>query len=593
MAGSAGSDGMGSRLYALLGAFLAAGISLASGAAAQAPNPCTPPPGDTGFAEVSVNLNAGTFDRILPFDVPVRICGTVPAGSTDISLQYAVSKAANLSVDANCNLLAPAGVQWLPAVPISGRLDGTTFRVILPPLDADRYYSFCFRRRAQIPADVAAAFKPKAREVLDQGLAQVTSGDLSAEQSLKLRTDLYHRLLDAAGADVAVVKGTVFDTTSGNDELRGTGKFHSLIQGVLDPQRRRDRIVEGDSRTGIPSLSEQQLAFQQALKAVPDSAALARLVTQIETAAQTQGGLRQMLAGRDLTAALALARADDEHLFLTAFGREPGAPPPNLEDPDQAAALANSYAASSQALTALAGLVRKAIDTPPAIALEAPASPDDARALRELIDPAKGALPRAANLAFALSGLAENLQTALVERSAALDQLADRVKIEASGVEAVDGSTTGNLATSQTNYISADAGLVFAPELKTGVTYVGMNFYWRPVNKDANLSQLGNFRQTFTRRFSNTLGLTVQSLADGDSGAAQTRKDLFGSQSLILGGGLRITNSFRFSAGAVVFRKKDRNPLVSNYSLTTTYYLSLSFDLNVAKAFQGGLGGLF
>jgi len=593
MAGSAGSDGMGSRLYALLGAFLAAGISLASGAAAQAPNPCTPPPGDTGFAEVSVNLNAGTFDRILPFDVPVRICGTVPAGSTDISLQYAVSKAANLSVDANCNLLAPAGVQWLPAVPISGRLDGTTFRVILPPLDADRYYSFCFRRRAQIPADVAAAFKPKAREVLDQGLAQVTSGDLSAEQSLKLRTDLYHRLLDAAGADVAVVKGTVFDTTSGNDELRGTGKFHSLIQGVLDPQRRRDRIVEGDSRTGIPSLSEQQLAFQQALKAVPDSAALARLVTQIETAAQTQGGLRQMLAGRDLTAGLALARADDEHLFLTAFGREPGAPPPNLEDPDQAAALANSYAASSQALTALAGLVRKAIDTPPAIALEAPASPDDARALRELIDPAKGALPRAANLAFALSGLAENLQTALVERSAALDQLADRVKIEASGVEAVDGSTTGNLATSQTNYISADAGLVFAPELKTGVTYVGMNFYWRPVNKDANLSQLGNFRQTFTRRFSNTLGLTVQSLADGDSGAAQTRKDLFGSQSLILGGGLRITNSFRFSAGAVVFRKKDRNPLVSNYSLTTTYYLSLSFDLNVAKAFQGGLGGLF
>src|ERR1700710_1173105 len=124
MAGSAGSDGMGSRLYALLGAFLAAGISLASGAAAQAPNPCTPPPGDTGFAEVSVNLNAGTFDRILPFDVPVRICGTVPAGSTDISLQYAVSKAANLSVDANCNLLAPAGVQWLPAVPISGRLHG-------------------------------------------------------------------------------------------------------------------------------------------------------------------------------------------------------------------------------------------------------------------------------------------------------------------------------------------------------------------------------------------------------------------------------------------------------------------------------------
>src|SRR4029077_9755075 len=117
-------------------------------------------------------------------------------------------------------------------------------------------------------------------------------------------------------------------------------------------------------------------------------------------------------------AGVALARADDEPLFLTAFGREPGAPPPNLEDPDQAAALANSYAASSQALTALTGLVRKAIGTPPAIPLEAPLSADDDKALHDLIDPAKGPLPRAANLAFALSGLAENLQTSLVERSA-------------------------------------------------------------------------------------------------------------------------------------------------------------------------------
>jgi hypothetical protein len=551
-------------------ACLLVGLLAASGAAAQAPNPCAPPAGDTGFAEVAVNLNAGTFDKVLPFDVPVRICGTAPAGTSDVAVQYAVSRTANLSVDKDCNLLAPPGVQWQPATPISGRLDGTTFRVTLPPLEADRYYSFCFRRRAQIPEDLAARIRPKARAVLDRGLAQVTSGNLTAEQSLKLRAELYHGLLEAAGADTAIVKGTVFDTSPEYDELRGTGKFRGLVQGVLNPQRRRDRIVEGDSRTGIPPLSEQQLALQQALKTVRDSPDLSRFLDQKETEAQTQPGLRELLAGRDLTAAMALARGDDEHLFLAAFGREPGAPPPSLEDPAQAETLASNYAASSQALTALAGLVHKTASAPPSASLS-----------------------NAANLAFSLSGLAENLQTALVERSAALDELADRVKIEASGVEVVDGSTTGNFATSQTNYISADAGLVFAPELKTGVTYVGMNFYWRPVNKDANLSQLGSFRQTFSRRFANTLGLTVQSVADGGSGAPQTRKDLFGSQALILGGGLRVTNSFRLGAGAVVFRKKDRDPLVSSYSLTTTYYFTLSFDLNVAKAFQGGLGGLF
>jgi hypothetical protein len=551
-------------------ACLLAGLLAASGAAAQAPNPCAPPAGDTGFAEVAVNLNAGTFDRVLPFDVPVRICGTAPAGTTGVAVQYAVSRTANLSVDKDCNLLAPSGAQWQPAAPISGRLDGTTFRVILPPLEASRYYSFCFRRQARIPDDLAAQLKPRIREALDRGLAQVTSGDLTAEQSLKLRAELYHDLLEASGADTAIVKGTVFDTSPEYDELRDTGKFRGLIQGVLTPQRRRDRIVEGVARSGIPPLSEQQLALQQALKTVRDSPDLSRFLDQIETQAQTQPGLREVLAGRDLTAAMALARSDDEHLFLAAFGREPGAPPPNLEDPAQAETLASNYAASSQALTALAGLVHKTAGAPPSAPLSS-----------------------AANLAFSLSGLAENLQTALVERSAALDNLADKVKLEAAGVEVLDGSTTGNFATSQNNYISADAGLVFAPELKTGVTYVGMNFYWRPVNKDATLSQLGNFRQTFTRRFANTLGLTVQSVADGGSGALQTRKDLFGSQALILGGGLRVTNSFRLGAGAVVFRKKDRDPLVSSYSLTTTYYFTLSFDLNVAKAFQGGLGGLF
>src|SRR4029077_11963337 len=110
---------------ALLGALLAAGTLLASGARAQAPNPRAPPSGDTGFAEVSVNLNAGTFDKVLPFDVPVRICGTLPAGSTDASVQSAVSMTAALSADADCKLRPPKGAQRPGAAPIPGRLDGT------------------------------------------------------------------------------------------------------------------------------------------------------------------------------------------------------------------------------------------------------------------------------------------------------------------------------------------------------------------------------------------------------------------------------------------------------------------------------------
>jgi hypothetical protein len=590
MAGSSRGDGsrflVRARGLALPGAFLLARLLFPSCAAAQ--DPCAPPAGDTGFAEVGVNLNAGTFNQVLPFDVPVRVCGTVPAGTTGVTVQYAASKSADLAIDQSCKLLAPAGARLQPGAPIPGRLDGTTFRVILPPLEAERYYVFCFERRAQVPDGVAAQFRLKAREVLDRGFAQVGTGNLSAEQSRQLRAELYQRLLEATGADIAIVKGTVFDSGAEYDELRG--KFRDQVQKILTPQRRGDRIVEGDPNQGLPPLSERQRDFDEALNAVHDSPALARLAAQLEKDAQTDPTLQAMLAGKNLSAALALLQADGDQLALIAQGREPGEAPPDLMSPDQAATMASRYDDSSAALASLASLIRKAADSPPASNLRAGLSADDVAALRGLADPAaRGPLARAGALAFTLSGLAQDLQTSLVERSAALDGLADKVRIEAAAVEVVDGSTTGNFATSQSNYISADAGLVFAPELNTGVSYAGVNFYFRPVNKNANLSQFGSF----SRRFALTLGLTIQSLADGGSGVVQTRDDLFGNQSLILGGGLRVTNSLRLGSGAVVFKKRDPNPLVGKYSLTTTYYFTLSFDLNVARAFQGGLGRLF
>ncbi|HET7042867.1 MAG TPA: hypothetical protein VFI13_12655, partial [Gemmatimonadales bacterium] len=94
-------------------------IFLAGPAAAQ--DPCVPPPGDTGFAEVGVNLNAGTFNRVLPFDVPVRVCGTAPAGTSSIAVQYVVSKKADIAMDSRCRVLAPAGARLQPEPPVQGR----------------------------------------------------------------------------------------------------------------------------------------------------------------------------------------------------------------------------------------------------------------------------------------------------------------------------------------------------------------------------------------------------------------------------------------------------------------------------------------
>jgi hypothetical protein len=103
------------------------------------------------------------------------------------------------------------------------------------------------------------------------------------------------------------------------------------------------------------------------------------------------------------------------------------------------------------------------------------------------------------------------------------------------------------------------------------------------------LNQFGPFfsRASLSRRVSITLGLTV-----GGIGDSKTREDLFSTQSLVVGLGARVTNSVRMTAGSLVFKKLSPNPLSTDKKLTTTYFVSFSFDIDVAPALKG-IGGLF
>jgi hypothetical protein len=133
--------------------------------------------------------------------------------------------------------------------------------------------------------------------------------------------------------------------------------------------------------------------------------------------------------------------------------------------------------------------------------------------------------------------------------------------------------------TTQKNYVSVDAGVLFAGDLGIGAVYVGSNIYFRPVNKAAPLSGT-----SIGRRLALTVGLTISPVADEDQ---RTRSDLFWNQSLVLGGGFRITSSLRGGGGAIVFRESDPNPLVTKKSAAVTWYVSFSFDLDLLKGFAG------
>jgi hypothetical protein len=141
------------------------------------------------------------------------------------------------------------------------------------------------------------------------------------------------------------------------------------------------------------------------------------------------------------------------------------------------------------------------------------------------------------------------------------------------GPEAVTRFADGR--TAQKNYVSVDAGVLFAGDISIGALYVGANVYFRPINKDAPLRGAGA-----GQRLALTVGVTISSVADEDN---RTRSDLFWHQSLVLGAGYRLTSSLRGGGGVLVFQQADLNPLVTQRSTAATWYASFSLDLDVLR----------
>lgn len=544
---------------------------------AQAVDPCAAPSNDTGFAEVAVNLEAGTIDRVLPFDVPIRFCGGLAPGARRVTLQYVSDRKNPPQVDDDCRGPGGATIAWLPASPIEGRIDGTTFRTVIPRLEAQRFYAFCFRSESEVTPEAAAAFRPVAREALDEALAPVSRGDLSAEESEALRKKLAAALLSQMRSDQAIAPGTLFDSRAPHNDL--ADRFNGRIRQVLEPQLRRNALLQ--------TYATLQFDLAQALRALQVDPAVGRLTAAL--AAPSDPNLAAL--SNAFRGVLGTMEMSSDAIARAAQGLDPTSPDGETLDatldPATAGAIAGRYDALAQALSSFPELIRRATGPGGAEVSEA-----DAAALQPLVAP-QGPAARAGALAATLSSIATNVQASLAARTSALDLLAAEVALRAVGAQIVDASSTGGFETFQNYYVSADAGLVAAPELDAVVSYIGVNLYLRPVNKNAPLRQLGSFRQTFTRRFAFTLGLTVQSLADGDNGNGPTRQDLFGNQSMLIGAGLRITDMIRLGGGALVFKKDDPSPLITKFDTAVSYYLTVSFDLNVARAFKGGLGGLF
>jgi len=149
--------------------------------------------------------------------------------------------------------------------------------------------------------------------------------------------------------------------------------------------------------------------------------------------------------------------------------------------------------------------------------------------------------------------------------------------------------TAADAKTARMSHISMDAGLVYGWDLDETTTYLGANIYTRPINTDVSLAALkAEGMLDWRHRFSFTLGATISSIEKPGQ-----RKGIVGSSALVVGAGWRLTDVMRLSAGVLLFKEENPNPLVTNdTSLAASPYVGFSFDIDVAKKFGQVFSGL-
>jgi hypothetical protein len=546
-------------------------------AAARGDNP--PPP----IKEISIDLSNRTTGGVLPFDVPFAFTGTASKSVQKIEARSIVVPADKLPLNTlACNLVRTNALQEIPRSEIDGRndipraliwqrdaltpaTDTIAFRLVVPPLDAERHYVFDFLVTSSVSPDKLKIFTNRVRKVLDARFRDFGSQEILKTQFPAMRDELRKQLMDAAG------KCAEFDAPgtplSPNAAWEDIGRD---FQNFLSVGVERQRKVEVSLRKHDSSISTFNGLLNQVV------AAAAKVVGSSEVSAS------ERTAHATLVDFVHLGSAD---LSFVANGADPAAPDfrSQLMDPLSTSEIdtrITGYERSARHLAALrnwmsdlqtAGTLKKLVDA-------GTISQDERNALIS----ASGALAMAEQSATVILASLLNLRPIVSARDANLDELVNALQLSALDATSLTTSTLGTYDTFANYHVAADAGFAYVPGLETAVPYVGANFYFRPVNRDAPLRSKGGFG----RRFSINLGVSNSVARSG------RRSDLFSSQSLIVGAGYRLTDIFRAGVGVVVFQREDPNPLISHKRLAASPYAALSFDFSLAKSLKG-IGGLF
>lgn len=130
--------------------------------------------------------------------------------------------------------------------------------------------------------------------------------------------------------------------------------------------------------------------------------------------------------------------------------------------------------------------------------------------------------------------------------------------------------------------VRPDFGVAFGSnfsDFSAAFPFVGARFNLRPLNP--NLPYRYIVRKGFWHRSSIGISFTTNSIAD-----AATRFDLVGKNNLIIDYGFRLNNAMCVSAGAIVFKQANPNPLISTQQLAVIPSLGITIDFSILEAIK-------
>lgn len=581
-----------------------AAVALAAAAAWLAPAPLSAQDPSTPVTpemkQVTVDLGSGTINAVLPFDEPFLLVGTPPPQTIRIEATYCeiAERSARELGSLLANAPASSGSLSLcvggPAkanrlLPWTGQT--TSFQLLVPDrLPVNRNFLFQFTIARALSDSELAALKTQVRSELDRELRTI-----DATQPASLGAAQYDQLLAtirrvlaaqplAAGQVPQPEAGSVFDPAAASADAGDFAPpWQEPLRRVYETQQQRRVVVQPLGSDP----SSRVTALFTALRAVRQDPAIAALQAAVDgLSAADRSDLSHLLPDAALQGLQILASADNQRLAAIASGVEaPGgtsaAVPADtlasdLWTPTQVTPVAANVATTTSALRAL-GELTKTAEQVTALSTALGPNVDQMAGLR-------AKLGIAAAAAASVSSSLLRMSSILDSREKALDDLANYLRREAAVRVPIVASSTGSFTTRAAFHISADIGILYAGEIGEVLPYFGANFYTRAVNRDVPLSVLGGFR----RRFSFLLGVTYSSIKEMD-GTRVLRDDLFGSQALVAGAGLRLTDTARINGGVLVFQENSPNPLIDDLRLSEELFVSISFDWNI-KSLLGKLG---